>query len=267
MKDSKKKDFQYSAALAPAVKRKRRFMALSPEQTHSDQEFSAIVAQVPEHNSSPKVFNRTFVQSVEQPDALFGRISLKTSQNFLEDSKSINSPLRSRIDFSPKNAKPEIEQLLNSSRHDTCLPGKTTNLGQFAFKVLKDTNLMSYQSAMGEDKLRQEFRLKKEALDRRMLEAKICHEDYLRDIKIKREMKRCQQNANSEFWQQQMAVKKLRKQRERQSDLYAAQHDPQWNIEAPDRWQEFMAQKRQKQQKVAQMLSEQQALKKQRKQD
>lgn len=65
----------------------------------------------------------------------------------------VMSPFNKTMSFnlSPQKAlKPEIDQLMNSSRYNTCLQGRTSALGQDAFKILRDTNLMRYQQAIGE---------------------------------------------------------------------------------------------------------------------
>lgn len=79
---------------------------------------------------------------------------------------------------STKNLNPEIEQLMNSSRYNTCLQGRTSALGQEAFKILRDTNLMRFQQASGEKMTQRNFNVRREEMQQRQRDFSDCQADY-----------------------------------------------------------------------------------------
>jgi len=83
--------------------------------------------------------------------------------------KEIMSPFGKTFHFTPTSKKvhPEIEQLINSSRYNTCLQGRTSALAQDAFKILRDTNLMRYQQNLGEKICQNNYASRKEEMHQR----------------------------------------------------------------------------------------------------
>jgi hypothetical protein len=129
-----------------------------------------------------------------------------------------------------------MENLLQATPRQTCMPAGTSALGHDAFKILRNANLMRLQQLEGEkqtqsqyQKLRNEMYNRKKAFDESVT-------DYKVGLVKARERKRAVQGENSQQWTIQMDWKNERQEQEHRD----MQYDPHtmWNVEGPNRRRE-----------------------------
>merc|ERR1712203_20908 len=98
----------------------------------------------------------------------------------------------------------EINNMLDATPRQRCMPAGTSNLGHDAFKILKDTNLMRVQQNDGEKHTTKQFRILRDEMNGRKKAFEESVADYKLSLVKARERKKQNQADNGEYWRSQM---------------------------------------------------------------
>ena len=128
----------------------------------------------------------------------------------------------------------DIENLLNATPRQTCLPAGSADLTQSTFKIVKSTNMMRAQRESNDQRAMSKY----EALRNEMLARKKAYEDQVAEYKLSlvqaKEKKKQQQAENNAIWKDQLRWKQEKRDSERK-EMEAYDPEAVWNIEGPTR--------------------------------
>lgn len=114
----------------------------------------------------------------------------------------------------------------------TSLPAGSSDLAQATFKMIRNMNLMRFQTTEGEKKTEKQYQDLKEEMENRnrLLQQNLL--DYKLSIIQAKDTKKRIQNENGAYWKKQMGWRQ-----EKIDEIMKEPYDPElvWNIEGPTR--------------------------------